>query len=358
MNKESQSNIANGTEKIEKIAWRSPSNIALVKYWGKYENQIPANASLSFTLSNAYTETSLEYYKSASNELEVEFYFEGTKNSAFADRVEKYFRSIAKIYPVLNQYQFTISSRNSFPHSSGIASSASSMSALALCLVEMLNNIGAIKNDGKLQSVLASELARIGSGSASRSVIPYLGLWGKHASIKESSDNYAIAIDSEIHEVYSTFCDAILIVDAGTKEVSSSVGHKLMQGHPFAESRFKQANINITRLLKIMKNDNLTDFFQLIEEEALSLHAMMLSSHPSFILMKPNTLEIIERIRKARNRNGLMLGFTLDAGANVHLLYPEYHKDSVAEFIENELLKFCEDNRVIFDKVGAGPTKL
>ncbi|MEM6684248.1 MAG: diphosphomevalonate decarboxylase, partial [Bacteroidota bacterium] len=92
--------------------------------------------------------------------------------------------------------------------------------------------------------------------------------------------------------------------------------------------------------------------------EALTLHAMMMTSAPYFILMKPNTLEIINRIWKFRETSGSHVCFTLDAGANVHVLYPENEKDIVYSFIQKELLKFCQNEQHICDKIGFGAKKL
>ena len=85
---------------------------------------------------------------------------------------------------------------------------------------------------------------------------------------------------------------------------------------------------------------------------------MMLTSNPYFILMKPNTLEIINTIWKYRNKTGSKVCFTLDAGANVHVLYPANESKNIAQFIDNELSKFCQKNHYICDIIGLGAIKL
>src|SRR5690554_254305 len=112
------------------VSWKSPSNIALVKYWGKYDVQLPRNASISFTLNNAYTEMSIHYYKlpQTSEKININFLFEGMKNEKFEKKIESFLSSIINHFPFLTEYQLSINSQNSFPHSTGIASSASSMS--------------------------------------------------------------------------------------------------------------------------------------------------------------------------------------------------------------------------------------
>ena len=90
----------------------------------------------------------------------------------------------------------------------------------------------------------ASCLARLGSGSAARSIKGPLTLWGKSPAFQNSSDLYAIPFESGIHPVFKSYCDTVLIVDRGKKKVSSSVGHNRMQEHTFAENRSDQVNLN------------------------------------------------------------------------------------------------------------------
>jgi diphosphomevalonate decarboxylase len=131
-----------------------------------------------------------------------------------------------------------------------------------------------------------------------------------------------------------------------------------MHEHPFAENRFKQANENLSKMSKILQEGNTKDFINLVESEALTLHAMMLTSNPYFILMKPNTLEIIHKIWEYRQENNSTICFTLDAGANVHVLFPEKEKENVLQFIESQLSKYCYKNQYICDAVGFGARKL
>ena len=96
------------------IVWRSPSNLALVKYWGKYGVQLPQNPSISFTLQNAYTETKLVYEaKEDNNEFSVDFYFDGVKNEAFKPKIFKLLAAMKVDLPFLTAYHFTIHSHNS-----------------------------------------------------------------------------------------------------------------------------------------------------------------------------------------------------------------------------------------------------
>ncbi|MCF4100813.1 diphosphomevalonate decarboxylase [Gillisia sp. M10.2A] len=341
--------------------WQSPSNIALVKYWGKKDHQIPANPSLSFTLNSCKTTTSLEFQKKTdrklSNTFDFEFYFEGKKKEDFKPKIETFFKRIEEFCPYLKNYKLVIKSENSFPHSSGIASSASGMSALALCVMSLEKELNPDISE-KYFNKKASFLARLGSGSACRSIEGPLIAWGTHKNIEGSSDLFGIKYPFVMHEVFNNYQDTILLVDKGQKQVSSSVGHNLMYGHPFADARFEQAHTNLDKLQQVFENGDLENFISIVESEALTLHSMMMSSNPYFILMKPNTLEIINKIWEYREASKVPVCFTLDAGANVHVLYPNQYKEEVLEFIKNELIRFCEHEQYLCDEIGKGAKKL
>ncbi len=340
------------------IKWQSPSNIALVKYWGKRDKQIPTNASISFTLKNCHTTTELIYEsKETTADYDINVFLEDELKESFKPKIISFFDNISHKVSFLKQYKFTIKTSNSFPHSSGIASSASGMSALALCICSMEEQLTDKKFNKADFLKRASMLSRLGSGSACRSLYPGLASWGKHEAIPGSSDEYATPF-TDAHPIFKDFQDTILLVDQGQKEVSSTVGHSLMNGHPFAANRFQEANKNLSIIKDILKNGNLQDFTKLVEQEALMLHAMMMTSDPYFLLFKPNTLQIINKIWEYRNQNNTNFVITLDAGANVHFLYPKSEATEAMTLINNELIAFCENNAYISDEVGSGPIQL
>jgi diphosphomevalonate decarboxylase len=127
-----------------------------------------------------------------------------------------------------------------------------------------------------------------------------------------------------------------------------------MHNHPFSKERYRQANQNLKELVAILKSGDLEKFILLTESEALTLHAMMMTSNPYFILMKEGTLSTIEKIWDFRTNSKIPLSFTLDAGANVHLLYPKDYQQSVMNFINSDLIVFCENQQYICDEVGSG----
>ena len=123
-------NISNQT-----VSASCPSNIALIKYWGKYENQIPANPSISYTLNHCKTNTSMEFF--ADELFSVQTYLAGNEEKKFAEKIEKYFKNIEDFLPWILKGKYVIRTENTFPHSSGIASSASGFGAIAKCLMNL-----------------------------------------------------------------------------------------------------------------------------------------------------------------------------------------------------------------------------
>ena len=340
-----------------RVGWRSPSNIALVKYWGKKGKQLPQNPSISFTLSECCTETYVQYEKA--EHFGFKFFFDGQESPAFGAKIEKFLLDNQAFFPFINQLHLTVESRNTFPHSSGIASSASSMSAFVMCLMEIERSLSLSKGrpiDLDLQK--ASYFSRLASGSASRSVYPKMALWGATEAYEGSSDEYAVSLENDIHPIFKTYRDSILIVSGETKSVSSRAGHGLMECNPYAPARYAQANENIKNLLAALKSGDLETFINITESEALQLHALMMCSNPSFILMKPNTLNLINEIREFRAETKIPICFTLDAGPNVHLLYPNSEAEKVEYYIKNVLADYCDHERWMGDHVGDGPKSL
>lgn len=347
-------NQGNLSLKAGRITWKSPSNIALVKYWGKKENQIPANPSISFTLNNCHTLTTVNYEQA--EELSFQVFVAGKREASFEPKIEQFFNRIKEYTPFISNLKLEIHTENTFPHSSGIASSASGLSALALCIVSIEKEMD-YKMTEEYFKEKASFLARLGSGSACRSIYPELVVWGGNKSFANSSDLVAVPF-SGCHPVFKDFQDTILLVDKGQKVVSSTVGHNLMHDHPFATQRFAQAHDNLAELKKALTTGDLKAFTKIVESEALTLHAMMMASNPYFILMKPNTLQIIEKVWAFRAEHDLNLTITLDAGANVHLLYPKNETEKALELIKGSLVDFCENKGYICDEVGRGSQQI
>lgn len=322
------------------ISWKAPANIALVKYWGKKGVQLPSNPSLSLTLNSCYTKTEI-----VPGGTGIRLYFEGKRKDEFLPRIELFFSRLFLYYPQMAKTGFEIRSYNSFPHSTGMASSASFFASLALCLLSYLRQ-GKVGGDFFRE---ASFLARLGSGSAARGLFPFAAIWGKTELI-ESSDDYAVPFP--LAKVFKHYQNSIVIVDRETKEISSSEGHASMEGHPYGGVRYKEARKNLAQLIATMNQGDLLNFCTIVEHEALELQAMMMSARKDFILMSPETLAIIKKVRAFRRSKGIPVCFTLDAGPSVHILYPEDCRREVGHFIDSEIKA-----SVIHDAVGMGPVQ-
>ena len=393
------------------VGWQSPSNIALIKYWGKRAGQLPINPSLSMTLGVAVTQTSV--HVSAHQDTKGLVSVNGDPFHPFLPKMRALLQQLDAEIPFLPNLTFTARTRNHFPHSTGIASSASGLSAFALCILEaalkisspelfenepfnpgrpqpaalqreMQNAKSEIRNakpetqnakpetqnaKGEMRNAksetplldglqhMASYAARLGSGSACRSLYGGFTAWGMTNLIEGSSDDWALPLSEKIHPEMLSVHDAILVVSARPKELSSSQGHAAMTGHPFVEGRIGQANRNFGAALEALSSNDFEKLGAVAECEALTLHALLMSACPGTILMLPATVEIMHRVRAAR-KSGLPLFFTLDAGANVHVLYPHASAWQVEKFITANLQPLCEEGRVIFDACGAGPVAM
>lgn len=313
---------------------------------------MPANPSLSFTLDACRTKTSVAFSKKETAGFSFDFLFDGKPKESFHPKIAQFFERIESYVPFLKDYHLAIASSNTFPHSSGIASSASGMAALASNLMDFERQLNPSMTEAHFYEK-ASFLARLGSGSACRSVKGKVVIWGD-SHLEGTSDLFGTAFPFALHSHFDNYQDTILLIDEGEKKVSSTVGHELMHGHAFADSRFAQARENLKKLESVLRHGELDDFMAIAESEALTLHAMMMASIPYFILMKPNTLRVIEKIWAFRADTKLPVCFTLDAGANVHVLYPEAVKDLVLTFIKTELAPLCQDGKFIADQMGNG----
>ncbi len=335
-----------------KITYSSPSNIAIIKYWGKEPgDQIPMNPSLSMTLDKCRSFTTVEYEVKKGADFSVEVIFEGKRSTEIEAKLQRWFTKISYFFSWLNYTRLRVESHNNFPHSAGIASSASGMSTLAMCLSAI---DGHVRNDETQNLQLQSNISRLGSGSASRSVMGPWVMWGKSEEFADASDEYAVVVP-DVHADFLKLHDTIIVVDKTPKAISSRDGHTLMEGHPWRRGRIEQANQNLRELIKALKSGDWKLFQKIAENEALSLHALMLASEGGMMLWKGNTVDWMHYIRAERQRKGIPMAFTLDAGANLHLLYPDEARKDVLQMLGDSPVNHIE---FIHDQTGYGPEKL
>ncbi len=280
----------------------APSNIAFIKYWGKKDEKLrlPENGSISMNLSNLLTTTTIEFSERFKKDtLIYNGVSESTKDNRAIAHVEK-IRKIAK-----SKLFAKIVTKNNFPSGTGLSSSASGFAALTLATTAALGL--------KLSEKELSILARQGSGSACRSIPNGFVEW---LDGNTSDTSYAKSIFSKEHW---DLRDIVAVVSTDKKEVATSEGQKGAQGSQFFEVRKKAMAKKIKNCKKFIKEKNFEKLGELVESEALELHSIMLTSHPSLIYLLPETLRIMRMVKRWRSE-GLPVYFTLNTGQNIHLI--------------------------------------
>ena len=314
-------------------------------------DQIPINPSLSMTLDVCRSTTTIEYEVRKGMEFDIEVVFEGKRSHEIEAKLQRWFTKISYFFSWLNYANLRIESHNNFPYSSGIASSASGMSAVTMCLYTIDKHL----NNSEVDDIqFQSSIARLGSGSAARSIMGPWVIWGSTPEYSVASDLHAV-VYPYINPRFSKLCDTIIVVDDEPKSLSNRDGHALMEKHPYRQGRIAQANQNFKVLLNAMQDGDWDTFQQITEVEALSLHALMLSSEGGLVLWKGASLDWVHYIRNVRKNSGIPMAVTFDAGANIHLLYHESVKDEVIKLLQMSPVPY---KKLIHDQTGTGPQKL
>ncbi len=279
------------------------SNIAIVKYWGARDSalNLPANGSISLTLDAARTTTTVHFDAALRSDALI---LNGrevggaalARVSAHLDRL----RALAGVrVPAL------VDSTNTFPEGAGIASSASAFAALTVA--------GAAALGLRLSERELSVLARLGSGSACRSVI---GGWAEWRAGTCHEDSYAVQIAPPEHW---DMRDLVAVVSAEAKAVPSAKGHERAASSPLFQARLRQVEDTLPAVRRAILERDFHALGLLAEADALSMHAIMLTSSPPLLYWLPATVELIRQVWQWR-AEGLPCYFTIDAGPNVHIL--------------------------------------
>nr|WP_321316032.1 diphosphomevalonate decarboxylase [uncultured Ligilactobacillus sp.] len=314
------------------ITVRAHTNIALVKYWGK-ENQdliIPMNGSLSLTLDHFYTDTSVQFDSNLKNDI---FSLNGNiqnnlQVSKFLDIVRK--KANIKLFA-------RIDSVNHVPSTAGLASSASAYAALAAA---------ASKAAGlNLNRQDLSKLARKGSGSACRSIYGGFVEWVKGY---DDDSSYAVPIEEELDWEIGML---VAMVNRNEKKVSSRAGMQcVVETSPFYSAWVKSVNNDLINIKDAIKKRDFKLLGEITESNALRMHSLNLSATPHFNYFEPMSLEIMQAVEKIREEQNILCYYTLDAGPNVKILCQQ--KD--AAIIKNELSQKFSNIEFEFAKPGPG----
>lgn len=280
----------------------APSNIAFIKYWGKKDEilRLPVNGSISMNLSNLLTTTTVEFDPKFKKDLVI---INGKKEKEEGSRAIKHLDRIRKLAKIKTKAK--VVSESNFPSSTGLSSSASGFAALSLAGVKAAGL--------KLSEKELSILAREGSGSACRSIPDGFAEW-MDGDISDYS--YSVSLFPPDHW---EIADVVVLISDKKKDVSTTKGQIVANSSPFFKIRISKIKEKINQCKKYIQEKNFTEFGELLEAEALELHAIMMTSSPSLIYLLPESIEVIKAVRKWR-AEGLEVYFTLNTGQNVHLI--------------------------------------
>lgn len=316
----------------------APSNIALIKYMGKSNAQKneASNSSISYTLDYLKSEVCIKLNPEGIRdewkpwdsqiELNVQANNELDKNNNSKNQIQL---SQAGIEKFLKHWQrcrerlapnfkgaFCIYSRNHFPSDCGLASSASSFAALTRAAENTFAGLGVIT-----KNISTSELAilsREGSGSSCRSFFSPFVLW---------KGNDVLPVESQ----FQNLSHIVVIVSDAKKKVSSSEAHKRVASSLLYQERAERADLRTQEVIKALQTSDWKSLFELTWADFWDMHVLFETSMPPFSYMLPESLKVlrwVQNIWEQENDGPLV---TMDAGANVHLLYRENQKKLALE---------------------------
>lgn len=296
-----------------KATAKAPSNIAFIKYWGKKDEELrlPENGSISMCLSDMTTTTTVEFSKEYVRD---EIVINNERESNKDNRAIKHLDRVRKMAGISQKAK--VVSVNSFPTGTGLSSSASGFAALSLAASKAARM--------NLSEKELSILARQGSGSACRSIPDGFVEWFDGTTSEES---YAYSL---YPPDYWHIVDVVAVVSVDQKDVNTSNGQKLVNTSPFFPIRKTHMSHKITLCKELLKKKDFTQFGELIESEALEMHAIMLTSSPSLIYWTPGTLEIMKLVKKWRQES-LECYFTINTGQDIHIIAQEKDEQKLVE---------------------------
>ncbi|KKQ01564.1 MAG: Diphosphomevalonate decarboxylase [Candidatus Roizmanbacteria bacterium GW2011_GWA2_36_23] len=315
-----------------KVTAIAPSNIAFIKYWGKKDEslRLPENASISMNLSNLYTTTTVEFDdKYDSDMVEID----GESKKGEGDRVIRHLDKVRNLSGL--KFKAKVISKNNFTKGTGSSSSASGFAALSLAASRAA---GLTLTEKEL-----SILARQGSGSACRSIPDGFVEW---LDGDTSETSYAVSL---FPHNYWNILDVVVVVGDEKKDISSTFGQVIAATSPFFPVRLRNINDKIMLIKQLMQKKYFNKFGELLENEALELHAIMLTSSPSLIYWLPGTITIMKYVKKIRNE-GLPVYFTVNTGQDIHLIIEEKNRDVLL----NKLKRLDVVQKTIVNKPAGG----
>ncbi|WP_347359471.1 diphosphomevalonate decarboxylase [Bdellovibrio sp.] len=316
---------------MKQVTVSAPSNIALIKYMGKIEGSgnKPTNGSLSYTLENLRTFVRLTELDAAADQWKPLVREDLQKIELSEKGQQRFIKHLQNLKDKWGIKQnFLIESANNFPSDCGLASSASSFAALTLAAAEMFQQINP-QPWGSDKKYL-SELSRQGSGSSCRSLFTPWALW---------QQEYAEPMGLEFKDLHHM----VVIVEDSKKEVSSSEAHKLVTTSPRFEGRPERAEMRLKDLSMALRFNDWHIARQIVWDEFIDMHRLFETSTPSFTYMTDGSKKVLEDCEAFWNKwqDGPLV--TMDAGANVHLLFRNDQKKQFEQYREH----FKKDFKVL-----------
>lgn len=329
-----------------KATVKAPSNIAFVKYWGARDlaRAIPENPSISMTLSVCCSRSTVSWDPQGEGH---EILWRGQTGfevapPSFADRVAAHLDRLKAWAGVSGAFQ--VATENSFPSAAGLASSASGFAALTLAVLGALGR--------EVSPAEQSALARSsGSGSAARSVLGGYVVWPVGGG-EDGGENDSHA-GQLLPASHWDLRDVIALVETSHKEVSSLDGHRRAASSPYFAQRQRDLQGRFEKTVRALRERDFGSFAEVLEEEAIDLHVIGMTSKPPIFYWKPATLAVLEAVRLLR-RDGVEAASTMDAGANVHVICTPEAEETVAR----RLAELPGVEGVLRDRVGDGPETL
>lgn len=293
---------ARGTLGQQGEAW-APVNIALAKYWGKRDAELnlPQNSSLSVSLPELGTHTRLTLQSGADTVL-----LNGAPApDAFARRLSRFLDLFRP-----QGLGFAVETTNTVPTAAGLASSASGFAAL----VKALNTLF----DWQLDRRTLSMLARIGSGSASRSLYDDFAVWHR-GQRDDGMDSYA----ESLPETWPDLRIGLVEVDTSQKPIGSTAGmQQTVNSCPLYAAWPAYAEQSVQTQLAAIRERDMEKLGDSAEHNALTMHATMIATQPTILYWTPQTVEAIHEVQQLR-ASGTPVWFTMDAGPNLKLLFAD-----------------------------------
>lgn len=305
----------------KKYTARAHTNIALVKYWGKENEEliIPANSSISLTLDEFYTDTSVIFDSTLQQDMI-------TINSEIVndEKISK-FLDIIRHKSGINLFA-KVESINHVPNSAGLASSASAYAALATA--------GSKAAGLDLSDKELSMLARRGSGSATRSIFGGFAAWNKGT---DDQTSYGYSIEDPVKMDINMIA---IVLNNSPKKISSRLGMKISyETSPFYDSWIKQTNEDFETIQNAITNGDFSTLGQTAELNAMRMHSLTLSANPSYLYLNKDSLLVIEMVKGLRDK-GIECYYTMDAGPNVKIIC---QKKNIKAIVDNLSNQFSQD---------------